>query len=140
MVATADVLAGVVRGRNLVARIQGREHVLVEGWTLLGTPGTPAGTVGGPVQLEAGGGAHPDRVEPRLLLFSSGSGDGIGPSVCNARKPAARAPNRTDKPTFFIETQSDTSTAFVRSAQFSKANPSMAARKPRRKACRIRRA
>lgn len=34
---TADALAAVVRRQNLVSTISGREHVKVEGWTLLGT-------------------------------------------------------------------------------------------------------
>jgi hypothetical protein len=34
---TADVLAGVLRKQKLITNIQGKEHVRVEGWTLLGT-------------------------------------------------------------------------------------------------------
>jgi hypothetical protein len=33
----ADALAEVIRGKNLAVTISGREHVRVEGWTLLGT-------------------------------------------------------------------------------------------------------
>ncbi len=33
----ADALAQVVKAKNLVASIQGRDHVRVEGWTMLGT-------------------------------------------------------------------------------------------------------
>jgi hypothetical protein len=36
-VEVADELARVIRDRKLSIRIRGREHVLVEGWTLLGT-------------------------------------------------------------------------------------------------------
>jgi hypothetical protein len=35
--ATADALARVVREKNLASNISGREHVRVEGWTLLGS-------------------------------------------------------------------------------------------------------
>jgi hypothetical protein len=35
--AIADKLSAVLRDRKLTANIQGKEHVLVEGWTLLGT-------------------------------------------------------------------------------------------------------
>ena len=34
---TADALAGVLRKQNLISNIRGKEHVRVEGWTLLGT-------------------------------------------------------------------------------------------------------
>ena len=34
---TADLLTRVIRERGLVARIHNREHVLLEGWTLLGS-------------------------------------------------------------------------------------------------------
>ena len=33
----ADALGAVVKDRKLTVKIQGRHHVLVEGWTLLGT-------------------------------------------------------------------------------------------------------
>ena len=33
----ADALGAVVKDRKLTVNIQGRHHVLVEGWTLLGT-------------------------------------------------------------------------------------------------------
>ncbi len=36
-VQVSDVLAGVIRDKKLAVPISGREHVLVEGWTLLGS-------------------------------------------------------------------------------------------------------
>src|SRR5262245_49772738 len=36
-VEVADELARVIRAKKLSVRISGKEHVLVEGWTLLGT-------------------------------------------------------------------------------------------------------